>query len=253
LRSDSQRFREVLASLPPDTPVPGCPGWDAAELLWHLTEVQMFWGLIVEHGLSDPEMAEGMKSSRPDSYGDLLATFDSESARLVRVLDGKADDVPAWTWSDDRTVGFIRRRQAHEAVIHRVDAEQAAGISPEVDPELAADGVDELLTVFVGGIPEWAVFEPDGSRMQLDATDSRRSWRLAFGRMRGTSPTSGTDHDLPAVEVVDDVAAPDTLVAGTAVHLDLWLWGRGSIESLIVTGDPEPADRLRAMVAEDTQ
>jgi uncharacterized protein (TIGR03083 family) len=253
LRSDSQRFREVMGSLAPDAPVPGCPGWDAAELLWHVTEVQMFWGLVVEHGLSDPEVAEGMKTGRPDSYGDLLATFDSESARLLRALQAKADDVPAWTWSDDGTVGFVRRRQAHEALIHRVDAEQAAGVAPDLVPELAADGVDELLTVFVGGIPGWAAFEPDGSRLQVDATDARRSWRLAFGRMRGTSPASGTDYDLPAVEVVSDVAAPDTLIAGTAADLDLWLWGRGTIEPLIVTGDPDLASRLRALVAEDTR
>ncbi len=233
--------------------MPGCPGWDAAELLWHLTEVQMFWGLIVEHGLSDPEVAEGMKTGRPDSYGDLLAASGSESSRLVRVLEGKVDDAPVWTWSDDHTVGFVRRRQAHEALIHRVDAEQGAGLTPEVEPELAADGVDELLTVFVGGIPEWADFEPDGSRLQVDATDERRSWRLAFGRMRGTSPTSGTDYDLPAVEVVDDVTAPDTLIAGTAADVDLWLWGRAPIEPLIVTGDPDLARRLRALVAEGTQ
>jgi hypothetical protein len=194
-----------------------------------------------------------MKTGRPDSYGDLLAAFDFESARLVRVLDERADDVPAWTWSDDRTVGFVRRRQAHEALIHRVDAEQAARLTPEVEPELAVDGVDELLTVFVGGIPEWATFESDGARLQVDATDERRSWRLAFGRMRGTSPASGTDYDLPAVEVVSDVAAPDTLIAGTAADLDLWLWGRGPIEPLIVTGDPDLAARLRALVAEDTQ
>ena len=253
LRSDSERFREVMASLRPDAPVSSCPGWDASELLWHLTEVQMFWGLIVEHGLSDPSLAEESKTARAGSYQDLLAGFDSESSRLSRVLEGKADDVPAWTWSDDHTVGFIRRRQAHEALIHRIDAELAAGVTSEVDPELAADGIDELFTVFVGGIPDWAVFEPDGSRLQVDATDARLTWHLAFGRMKGTSPTSGTDYDLLGVEVGDDAVPPDTLIAGTAADLDLWLWGRGSIDPLIVTGDPELADRLRAMVAEDTQ
>jgi hypothetical protein len=42
-------------------------------------------------------------------------------------LAATAPSTPAWTWSEDHTVGFIRRRQAHEALIHRIDAEQAAG------------------------------------------------------------------------------------------------------------------------------
>jgi uncharacterized protein (TIGR03083 family) len=253
LRLNSERFREVMASVRPDAPVPSCPGWDAAELLWHLTEVQMFWGLIVEHGLSDPSRAEELKTARPGSYQDLLAMFDSASSRLSRVLEGGADDAPAWTWSDDHTVGFIRRRQAHEALIHRVDAERAAGVPSEVTPELATDGIDELFTVFVGGIPGWAVFEPDGSRLQVDAIDARHTWHLAFGRMKGTSPTSGTDYDLPAAEVAVDAVPPDTLIAGTAPDLDLWLWGRGSIDPMIVTGDPDLADRLRSVAAEVTQ
>ena len=36
----------------------------------------------------------------------------------------------AWTWSTDQTVGFIVRRQAHEALIHRLDAELTAGGHP---------------------------------------------------------------------------------------------------------------------------
>jgi hypothetical protein len=28
--------------------VPACPDWDADDLLWHLAEVQWFWGTIVD-------------------------------------------------------------------------------------------------------------------------------------------------------------------------------------------------------------
>ena len=44
----------------------------------------------------------------------------------------------AWNWSDDHTVGFILRRQAHEALVHRVDAELAAGDRTDLDPLLAS-------------------------------------------------------------------------------------------------------------------
>ena len=62
---------------------------------------------------------------------------------LARVLEAADPADEAWNWSDDHTVGFILRRQAHEALIHRLDAEQAAGDVTELDPRLAADGVEE--------------------------------------------------------------------------------------------------------------
>ena len=47
-------------------------------------------------------------------------------------------------WSTEQTVGFPFRRQAAEALIHRLDAEQTADRVTLLDPELAADGVDEF-------------------------------------------------------------------------------------------------------------
>ncbi|WP_238993563.1 hypothetical protein [Nocardioides caldifontis] len=63
-------------------------------------------------------------------------------------------------WAEDRTVGYIRRRQAHEALIHRLDAELTAGTVTALDPTLASDGVDEALDVMFGGCPPWGSFEP---------------------------------------------------------------------------------------------
>jgi len=49
---------------------------------------------------------------------------------------------------DTRNLGFVRRRQAHEVLIHRLDAELTAGVDASaMDPRLSADGVDELLRV----------------------------------------------------------------------------------------------------------
>ncbi len=48
-------------------------------------------------------------------------------------------------WADDKTAGYIARRQAHEALVHRLDAELTVGDRTPLDPRLAADGVDEAL------------------------------------------------------------------------------------------------------------
>src|SRR2546423_2570363 len=62
----------------------------------------------------------------------------------------------------------------HEISVHRGDLEIALGRSPEYDPALAVDGVDEFLTV----LPFAASFEPriraltgDGETLHLHATD----------------------------------------------------------------------------------
>ncbi|WP_298758133.1 maleylpyruvate isomerase N-terminal domain-containing protein, partial [uncultured Nocardioides sp.] len=47
LRRESTRFRDVLALTPSQARVPTCPDWDADDLLWHLAEVQWFWGGVV--------------------------------------------------------------------------------------------------------------------------------------------------------------------------------------------------------------
>jgi uncharacterized protein (TIGR03083 family) len=238
----------------PGVPVPTCPGWTASDLVWHLTDVQMFWGSVVENQLTDPDVAEAMKTERPEDYGDLLAMFGQQSDRLSAALAERADDVAVWTWSDDETVGFVRRRQAHEALIHRVDAESAAGVSPgPIDAMLVADGVDEVLRVFAGGVPDWAAFEPEGVEMRLRATDVDRTWGAAFGQMQGTSPNTGKTYDIPALTVGVDAVNPITVVSGTAADLDLWLWGRGPLEALGLEGSDSIARRLRELMVEATQ
>ena len=154
------------------------------------------------------------------------------------------------------------RRQAHEALVHRVDAEQTAGL-PVTDPgiALAADGVDEMLGVMVSGLPAWATFTPDGQRVRLLATDAGREWVMAFGRFHGTSPTTGT-----AVRRGVRGAGRRRAVggggrgrharrsSGSAWDLELWLWGRGGVDALDAsTGTRRPIERLRAVIVESTQ
>ncbi len=154
----------------------------------------------------------------------------------------------------DQSVGFVRRRQAHEALIHRVDAELTAGtaISP-IEPDLAADGVDEILTVMIGGVPQWATFIPDGQTMQIHSVDPDRRWGIAFGRMTGTSPNTGNTYDLDAAEVGEEPASASSTLSGDPVALDLWLWGRSGTDPFTAEGNVALVNRLRGLAVEATQ
>ncbi|QNP56765.1 maleylpyruvate isomerase N-terminal domain-containing protein [Tessaracoccus defluvii] len=50
IRREAARFAHVLRDVPDAAVVPSCPGWTAADLLWHLTEVHLFWGAVVGSG-----------------------------------------------------------------------------------------------------------------------------------------------------------------------------------------------------------
>ena len=71
LAAESQRFAEVMAGVDPSAPVPSCPDWTAADLLWHLTEVQMFWATMVRERLLDPDAADVEAPDHPAEYSTL--------------------------------------------------------------------------------------------------------------------------------------------------------------------------------------
>ncbi len=200
-----------------------------------------------------PARPEEVEPPRPESYDELLASYDTWSGELARVLEGADPADEAWNWSDDHTVGFILRRQAHEALIHRVDAEQAAGVTSELDPVLATDGVHECLAVMYGGMPPWGSWEPGESLVRVDATDTGEQFWLRFGTFSGTDPDSGTSYadeeDFHVVAPPEDAEVePDVVVDGTAAALDLWLWDRADDEGISVAGDEAVHARFRAIV-----
>ncbi|KQY54205.1 MULTISPECIES: maleylpyruvate isomerase family mycothiol-dependent enzyme [unclassified Nocardioides] len=246
LRTDSARFAAVLADADPTARVPACPDWDAADLLWHLTGVQDFWAWIIENRPASPD--DYTEPERPASYDDLLALFDKRSAALVTALEAADPAHPAWTWSTEQTVAFTFRRQAHEALIHRVDAEQAAGLPSDLDARLAADGVQEVLDVMFGGTPPWGTFTGGDHHVRVDSIDTDHHVWVQLGRFTGTDP-EGTSHDEDDINVVADPGVePDVVVAGKAADLDAWLWRRADDSAITVAGERSTYDLFRSCV-----
>ena len=250
IRSESARFRAVLADCDPDARVPGCPDWTAADLLWHLATVQRWWAQVLG---ARPARPEEVEATRPETYAEMQAAFDEWSRALVDALEGADPGEEAWNWSDDHTVGFILRRQAHEALIHRVDAEQAAGLASEIDALLATDGVHEVLDVMYGACPPWGTWTPGDDRLvRVDTTDTGEQFWLRFGVFSGTSPDSGTSYDgeedFHVVPAPAGDVEPDVVIDGPAAALDLWLWHRGDDTAVSVAGDQATLARFRAVV-----
>ena len=254
IRHESALFRVALATAT-DRPVPTCPDWTTDDLLWHLTEVQWFWGTIVARNVEDPQSLQHPR--RPEGRDALLAAFDSATAALTDALGNTSAADPRWMWTPDdalHTAGYITRRQAHEALIHRVDAELTAETELSgIDPALAADGVDEIVEVMYGREHPLVTFAPTAGRVvELVATDADRRWVLQLGRETGTVPDSGAAIDDPNFRPAADATAVAT-ISGTVSDLDLWLWNRPTNGKLVGTGDRETLDAMHEILQEGLQ
>lgn len=246
---ESARFREVLADCDPTAPVHSCPGWTAADLLWHLGEVQHWWTAIVRDRPRGPEETAYQPPQRPESRVELLAFFDEARESLAEALASADPADEAWTWSQDHTVAFILRRQAHEALIHRLDAEIAADALTPLDPALASDGVEEALDVMFGGLPPWGRWDPLPHYVRVDCSDTGARVWVQLGLFSGTSP-EGVEHSgEDDIHVVDEPGVePDAVVTGLAGDLDAWLWRRRDDTGIHVAGDRGIYDRFRVCV-----
>jgi uncharacterized protein (TIGR03083 family) len=242
VRSESQRFLDALSDASPDARVPTCPDWDAADLLWHLGEVQGFWSMVVNRRITDGDEADAADATqkRPADWGGLVDYFTDASSSLLAGLTSTPSETTVWTWADEQTAGFVKRRQAHEALIHRIDAELVVDKRTPIDPELATDGVDEVLRVMYGEKPSWGEYTPRHDQtVRIVTTDTDRSWLVTLGWFKGTSPESGKTYDLADLRVApsdpgDQAAA--TIIGG-GVDLDCWLWHRPTNSTIGRTGD----------------
>ena len=155
-----------------------------------------------------------------------------------------------WTWSSDHTVGFVRRRQAHEALIHRIDAELTIGSRTPMDAQLSDDGIDEALRVMYGHVPDWATPSPnDSGVIRLRASDTPSTWLVCPGRLTGTDPGDGTTLDKAYLDVPDDSGPEgEATLTGSAADLDCWLWHRPTIAKLERAGDHRLLDQLEAVI-----
>jgi uncharacterized protein (TIGR03083 family) len=195
-------------------PVPSCQPWRIRDLLRHIRYVHWWAGTHVRQassqvmtGPSEPELLNG---GPPDA--ELLDAYRAGHRALVETLRDADPAISCATFLPATSpLAFWARRQAHETAIHRVDAELAAGAVTPVDPEFAADGVDELVTGFAPR--ERLTARPAATRtLLLRAADTGDDWHLIIGP-GGVRARRGY-HDADAV------------VSGPAQGLYLLFWNR---------------------------
>ncbi|WNV83224.1 maleylpyruvate isomerase family mycothiol-dependent enzyme [Umezawaea sp. Da 62-37] len=226
LRADAEAFAAAAGPVPLDRPVPRCDGMTVEGLVRHLGGIHRLVARWATDGRRPATWDDGPEAA------ELLDWYRIGAAALLVVLDPERAGEPAATWSAwDGTLGFWLRRMAHETAVHRVDAQAASGPAAPLDARLAADGVDEVLRLWLGTHQPPRV-HADGRAIALRVPG--REWTVALH---------------PGVVDFCDGADPDAVVTGSSSAVDLWLWGRAGEEDLSIEGDPAVARALRAAVA----
>lgn len=125
--------------------VPTCPEWTLSDLAGHVASAFRWVEDMVRNKATEftpiPE--------RPEGWEDVSAWFEDGLAALLATLEMADPGEPVWNWMvmAPGPGSFWYRRMAHEASIHRWDAENTVYTPDAIDRPFALDGIDEYLTI----------------------------------------------------------------------------------------------------------
>jgi uncharacterized protein (TIGR03083 family) len=247
IEASTAGLTEILAEHDQSLPIPTCPEWTLRQLVTHVGRAHR-WAAEITRTRSEVfiPFREVPDGKLPDDRAEQLAWLRAGAVRIVDAVR-EADGDVVWTFAGSAPAGFWIRRMAHETLVHRADAQLAAGSAPEpvIDAEVAADAIDEWLTLLAGGILGNATGRttalPAGAGLHVHATDDglggRGEWMIRHdaerltvepGHGEGDAALTGPAASLllvlmrrrpaadPAVTVYGDNAVVDGWLASTA-------------------------------------
>lgn len=230
LREHTAALAATATTADPAAPVPTCPEWTLRVLVGHIGQAHRWAAGIVESGPSPVPDPLDADPGAPTTWPAWLHAGAEALADTVL-----ADpDRPVWTFFGERPASFWLRRMLHDLTVHHADVGLTAGAPVAIAPDLAADGVTELLELVADPVtptlrPEVARLRGTGQTLRFAADDSWLVTRTPDGLR--WEPADG-----PA----------DVTVTGTAEDLLLVLTHRRPVEAVTVRGDRALLDHLLA-------
>ena len=176
IEASTAELAEILAEHDQSLPIPTCPEWTLRQLVTHVGRAHR-WAAEITRTRSDAfiPFREVPDGRLPDDRAGQCAWLRAGAARIVGAVREAGSDL-VWSFTGPAPAGFWMRRMAHETLVHRADAQLAAGAEPEpvIEAEVAADAIDEWLMLLAGGLGnanERAGALPAGAGLHVHATD----------------------------------------------------------------------------------
>jgi uncharacterized protein (TIGR03083 family) len=190
-RAETLRFADAAQRHDPAATVPGCPEWTFRDLVAHVGSGHRYAAGIITGGTDRPVPVP--KLDPPQQWREWLV--EGAEALLLAARE-RGFGEPVWTWQPaDRTAGFWVRRMLHDELIHRLDADPAGPVAPD----LAADGVSDLLATVATLAGPVMDLRGTGETLQFRATDTGGAWQATL-TPAGVEWQSGS---FPADETVE--------------------------------------------------
>ncbi|MEV0619248.1 maleylpyruvate isomerase family mycothiol-dependent enzyme [Nonomuraea sp. NPDC050404] len=231
IQTETARLADLAGDL--SVPVPTCPGWTIAELVTHVGQTHRWAVHVLRDRVQERIWSRQVPSGLAEGQSGDAAWLTAGAAELVETLRVTDPAMEVWTWGPDGRASWWPRRMLFELVIHRVDAELALGIDPEIPAMTAIDGIEEYLDNLPSAV--WvtrplAELGVEGATIHLHASDADGEWTITQG---------------PAgkIEWARGHAKGDVAVQGPVSDLLLLLYGRRSPDALTVHGDRALLDR----------
>lgn len=230
LAAEGKRIDRIARQGPLDARVPHLTRWRMGDVVAHLGGVHRWAESIVRRRHFD---GDGHRKGT-ETGAALIAWFDEGLEALVATL-AEADPTEKcsnFSPGSPSTVGFWRRRQAHETTIHRWDVEAAVGDHEPIEAGFATDGIDELFHTFIRTRGKQVL----DARIRIATSDTGASWLLA--------PV----HKPGRVDLVDDSGEAIATLSGPAERVLLALWKRLPLDEaqLEIEGSEETVRRFVA-------
>jgi uncharacterized protein (TIGR03083 family) len=214
-------------------PVPSCPEWTLRQLATHVGRAHRWATEIVSTRSAEFIPFRSVPDGRfPDDPAERPGWLTAGAQRLIAAVSAAGDD-PVWGFGVPRPAGFWARRMTHETAVHRADGQLATGTAPVIEPDVAADGIDEWLT-FV------TVPDPGEQDSRLAGLPTGRSLHVHTTDVAGGQGEWLVSHDTGGITVRREHGKGDAAVRGPASGLLLMLTRRLTPEQAgaEVLGDP---------------
>lgn len=214
--------------------VPSCPDWTLRQLATHVGRAHRWAAETVRTRSTEFIPFRSVPDGRfPDNPAEQPGWLTAGAERLIGEVS-RAGANQVWAFGIMRPAGFWTRRMTHETAVHRADAQLATGAAPVIEPDIAADGIDEWLTF---------VTVPDPGREDTRPAGLKQGQRLHVHA--GDAPSGQGEwlvqHGARGIEVSREHGKGDAALRGPASGLLLVLTRRLTPEQAgaEVLGDPE--------------
>src|SRR5215475_3897517 len=190
IEASTAGLAEILTEYDQSLPIPTCPEWTLRQLATHVGRAHRWAAEITRTRSAAPiPFREVPDGKLPGDRAEQPAWLRAGAARVAGAVREAGSDL-VWSFTGPAPAGFWIRRMAHETLVHRADAQLAAGAEPEplIGAGVAADAIDEWLMLLTRGVIDNSGEQteplPAGAGLHIHATDGlgdRGEWMIRHG------------------------------------------------------------------------